>query len=158
MRKLLIILVSLAALATPAVASASPWHRGCGYNSQGGIWLNHRAIAQAPWLVNMPEGVAIRIANRLPDQEFHTRIKPQAIPCLVAGAIVSYAGDAWLKWPGDSGSADVELNIYDSGREGNLGRFYCNGYRPLPRNEFARETCHQGRTGVSFTIAANPHS
>lgn len=104
------------ALALPATAAASRYNRNCGTARDGWILGPENADYESPWVVNGPFHIKMTkglvqstaLAKLWPVQEFGYRIKPSAIPCLLAQDIASSASRAWVNWTGNSGTATVQ--------------------------------------------------
>jgi hypothetical protein len=155
MKKLLLLLPIVGLLAMASLAQASPWHRGCGNHNDGFLTNNLKFEVSGPVYVGMHARTAYSIDRRVGPSEFGSRVKAKDVPCSVAWTVAGKAANAWVHWPGNSGTVGVRWSGYSYGPY--LGRFHCHGYN---RNNAAHETCHHngdrhaGPITVQFKIRA----
>jgi hypothetical protein len=152
MRKLTLIIIMAFCLAVPAMASASPYNRGCPETST--IGGGYTAKAEH---VGMTSTTAARIAKRLPG-EFGGHTPARDVPCIVASSVTYYAGAAWdLNWwqHNNAGTVGILLFGYDALY---VGRFSCTGHEEGTADRYS-ESCHHtannlaGAITVSFLIS-----
>lgn len=165
MKRFIILAGASVMLTVPTLASASPYHRGCGTSQDGFLLGPSNSQGETPYevngplYINMTHGEAIRLARRQPVEEFNYHVTPTLMPCVLAEGIAESAGQAWVKWQ-TTDNGWVTVYTQTEGGPARIGRFHCTGRTP-PGNVFDHETCVMhypgGRVVGSFNIYQNPN-
>ena len=107
--------------ATTAAAQASPWNRSRASSQDGELSINSRWVTEGPLKVGMEAKTARSIASRVGVEEFGYRETGATVPCVVAQNVASKVLNAWVQWPGDSGTVGAGWMGYSRGPY--MGRF-----------------------------------
>jgi hypothetical protein len=158
-KSLLISLVLLASLlALAPTAGASPWNRNCRGSAPVGTkdLTNKYEFFVDQYHVSMNPGEAIRVARRLPVEEFGHHVTAREAVCQVGTGIALSAGNKWVNWGENTGWVNVHTA---SEAPGYVGRYHCVGIAG-DGNNFERERCTAifagGKITGTFRIRANP--
>jgi hypothetical protein len=117
------IVVGACCLAVTALASASPWVRGCANHEPYSPYVQWQITG--PSHVGMSAQTAQSIDLRLGYEEFSGKRNPiSAVPCYVAQAVGNRLVGAWPNWRGANGTIGVSVDVY--GGSPYIGRFRCS--------------------------------
>jgi hypothetical protein len=166
-QKPLALLITLAAVVTPAIAQASlPRLRwackpGENFSIEPGYFLTHGL-----WRIAMSHKTQLSIWRALPDGEFNTAHGGTSVSGTLCRVAASVVDDALVSWGKTTTNhvvlPDEEVTGYIPGPQ--LGRFYCSGTTNHPKHtnfEITHESCIHPSGGfgfvrVTFTISGSP--